>query len=163
MRNTETLEQAEKRIRKEKIEHAVVFSKNKKRYLGEATGTTDKVPLKTIEQHLKNGAVITHNHPLPRTVFSPEDLHILIEYDISEVRLVDKKYWYSAKKTRKSKPFTTEEFIEQVKKRIDEMPRNHIIETCKRNNAPEAKRLLHSEAIKKTLNDYNYKYSWGEW
>lgn len=43
------------------------------------------------------------------------------------------------------------------------MPRNHIIETCKRNNAPEAKRLLHSEAIKKTLNDYNYKYSWGEW
>ncbi len=95
----EKLEQFEDSIRHEKIENAIVITKDGNIF--KCLGTENQVPVDELLSDRLNGAYITHNHPKEYTEFSfsKEDFAMFEFYNLSTLRGIDEKYIYELNRT----------------------------------------------------------------
>lgn len=79
----------EKEIRNMDVEQASVYNRSGK-LLWEKKGATNNVDLsEAAAKGLLKGSIVTHNHPKSSS-FSPEDIRLLMNYELHEIRAIGK-------------------------------------------------------------------------
>lgn len=114
------LNSIEQSIKNNNFETGYVFDK-KGRVIWEQKGGSNYVDVSdAINKGLLKGNVFTHNHPRG-TAFSFADIHIMIKYEVKEMRAVGSEHQYSMKLNEKAFPknSTLEEKCNIVKSLYD--------------------------------------------